>query len=161
MSYGRRPGLQVPDKAWPGYIHTGQEVFTLPERLPAAALHVEVIAESQSAQGTFEASDGYGYEYSWTVVGASEDAIQRTDDALRELLFAQPDQADARRFTPTHWSPDGRRVAVLVNETMAGGPHEVAWLGRDDTGRPVASGVYFSRLLAGPHSQVKKMTLMK
>jgi hypothetical protein len=56
---------------------------------------------------------------------------------------------------------DGRRVAVLVDETLDAGPHEAVWLGRDDTGRQVASGVYFSKLLAGSQSQVRKMTLMK
>ena len=56
---------------------------------------------------------------------------------------------------------DGRRVAVLVDETLDVGLHEAVWLGRDDTGRQVASGVYFSKLLAGSQSQVRKMTLMK
>jgi hypothetical protein len=56
---------------------------------------------------------------------------------------------------------DGRRVAVLVDETLGAGPHEALWLGRDDMGRQVASGVYFSKLLAGSQSQVRKMTLMK
>jgi hypothetical protein len=56
---------------------------------------------------------------------------------------------------------DGRRVAVLVDENLALGTHEAVWLGRDDSGRQVASGVYFSRLQAGPHSQVMKLTLMK
>ncbi len=56
---------------------------------------------------------------------------------------------------------DGRRVAVLVDETLGAGPHETVWLGRDETGRQVASGVYFSKLLAGSQSQVRKMTLMK
>jgi hypothetical protein len=56
---------------------------------------------------------------------------------------------------------DGRRVAVLLDETLAAGPHEAVWQGRDDSGRLVASGVYFSKLSAGPHSQVRKMTLMK
>jgi hypothetical protein len=56
---------------------------------------------------------------------------------------------------------DGRRIAVLVDETLPAGSHEAVWQGRDDTGRRVASGVYFSRLLAGSQSQVRKMTLMK
>jgi len=56
---------------------------------------------------------------------------------------------------------DGRRVTVLVDEILGAGPHEAVWLGRDDTGRQVASGVYFFKLLAGSQSQVRKMTLMK
>lgn len=56
---------------------------------------------------------------------------------------------------------DGRRVAVLADETFEAGRHERTWLGRDDGGRQVASGVYFARLRAGAFSQVLKMTLMK
>ncbi|MEN8008483.1 MAG: T9SS type A sorting domain-containing protein [Candidatus Krumholzibacteriota bacterium] len=56
---------------------------------------------------------------------------------------------------------DGRRVAVLIDETLAAGPHETVWSGSDDSGRQAASGVYFAKLLAGPHSRVRKMTLMK
>jgi len=59
------------------------------------------------------------------------------------------------------YGTDGRRVAVLVDETLGAGPHETVWQGRDDTGRQVASGVYFSKLLAGSQSVVRKMTLMK
>jgi hypothetical protein len=56
---------------------------------------------------------------------------------------------------------DGRRVAVLVDGTRGPGRHEALWEGRDDTGRPVASGVYFTRLTSGSLSRVGKMTLMK
>jgi len=56
---------------------------------------------------------------------------------------------------------DGRLVSVLVDNVLPGGAHEAVWLGRDESGRQVASGVYFSRLSAGSHSQVRKLTLMK
>jgi hypothetical protein len=56
---------------------------------------------------------------------------------------------------------DGRRVATLVNEVMPAGEHHVTWDGRDDGGRPVASGAYFYRLNAGNDLQVKRMVLVK
>jgi hypothetical protein len=56
---------------------------------------------------------------------------------------------------------DGRRVATLVNDDLGPGAHEAVWLGRDDSGRAAASGVYFTKLTAGSLSQVRKMTLMK
>lgn len=56
---------------------------------------------------------------------------------------------------------DGRRVALLVNETMEAGHHQVTWTGRDDSGHLTASGVYFYRIRAGEFTDVKKMTLMK
>ena len=43
----------------------------------------------------------------------------------------------------------GRLVRTLVNESRAAGPQSVSWEGRDDSGHPVASGVYFYRMEAG------------
>ncbi|MDZ7269160.1 MAG: T9SS type A sorting domain-containing protein [candidate division KSB1 bacterium] len=40
----------------------------------------------------------------------------------------------------------GELVRMLVNKDMPAGVHEVRWNGRDKTGRPAASGIYFYRL---------------
>jgi hypothetical protein len=55
----------------------------------------------------------------------------------------------------------GRRVATLLSGMVAAGRHEVLWTGRDDRGGHVASGVYFSRLVAGGELQTRKMMLLK
>jgi len=55
----------------------------------------------------------------------------------------------------------GRLVRTLANETRAAGAYRVKWDGHDNTGSPVASGVYFYRLIAGSFSQTKKMVLLK
>lgn len=59
------------------------------------------------------------------------------------------------------YSVDGRRVASLLDEQRPAGRHEVVWTGRDDAGRPVATGTYFYSLRAGEFRQVRKMTLAK
>ncbi|MCP4546280.1 MAG: T9SS type A sorting domain-containing protein [bacterium] len=55
----------------------------------------------------------------------------------------------------------GRRVATLVQGTLAAGEHEVVWHGRDSNGRPVATGLYFSRLVCGDQTLTRKMLLLK
>jgi endonuclease I len=55
----------------------------------------------------------------------------------------------------------GRHVRTLVSESRAAGRHRVTWDGRDATGRPVASGVYFSRLETGKTAVERKMVLLK
>ena len=55
----------------------------------------------------------------------------------------------------------GVRVRTLISEVMAAGHHQVNWMGRDDSGRQVASGAYFYRLSSGGKSVVGKMLLMK
>jgi flagellar hook assembly protein FlgD len=55
----------------------------------------------------------------------------------------------------------GQLVKTLVNDTRTAGPHAVTWDGRDDRGVPVASGVYFYRLVAGDFTKTRKLTLLK
>jgi DNA-binding beta-propeller fold protein YncE len=53
----------------------------------------------------------------------------------------------------------GRRVTRIVTAVQAHGA--ITWNGLDDSGRKVASGIYFYRLQAGGFSQTKKMAILK
>lgn len=55
----------------------------------------------------------------------------------------------------------GRRVRALLAAEKPAGFHEVNWNGRDESGRPVPSGLYFYKLSAGEFSAVKKMSMIK
>lgn len=55
----------------------------------------------------------------------------------------------------------GRRLRTLVHEWRPAGNHGVRWDGRDQHGRPVASGTYHVRLKAGERSLVRKILLLK
>ena len=55
----------------------------------------------------------------------------------------------------------GERVRALVDRTEAAGSHRVTWDGRDDGGRPVASGVYVLQLRAGSSVQARKIALLR
>jgi hypothetical protein len=55
----------------------------------------------------------------------------------------------------------GRRVRVLDAGSVAAGEHVATWDGRDETGREVASGVYFCRLRASGQEIVRKMVLVR
>lgn len=55
----------------------------------------------------------------------------------------------------------GRTVRVLADDHQEAGYHLVTWDGRDQIGRPVGSGIYLMRLMAGNFAQVRKMTLMR
>jgi hypothetical protein len=55
----------------------------------------------------------------------------------------------------------GRRVATLVHGTRSAGQHEVVWRGTDDRNRPLASGTYLCRLVAGGRVFAQKMTLAR
>ncbi len=55
----------------------------------------------------------------------------------------------------------GQKVRSLVSGDLRGGKHAVRWDGKDDSDRPVASGVYFYRMRTGDFVQTRKMILMK
>jgi len=55
----------------------------------------------------------------------------------------------------------GERVVRWVQPSQTVGRHHFTWDGRDTTGRPVASGLYFCRLKAGEVIQTRKMLLLK
>jgi hypothetical protein len=56
----------------------------------------------------------------------------------------------------------GAQVRTLLREVrLSAGIQRVAWDGRDDSGRPVASGVYLARLLAGGTVLHRRLALVK
>lgn len=55
----------------------------------------------------------------------------------------------------------GQIVRTLVDRTVSAGAHSVEWNATDDSGAPVASGIYLYRLTAGDISQTKKMSYVK
>ncbi len=72
--------------------------------------------------------------------------------------FALP---EPQRVRLAVYAVDGRLIATLKDESMTAGRHSVVWNGRNDGGDPVASGIYFYRIEAGPFSRTCKMTLLK
>ena len=55
----------------------------------------------------------------------------------------------------------GQRVAVLQEGPRKAGLHRLRWDGRDDQGRPLASGVYVYRLATPGAVQTRKLTLVR
>jgi len=56
---------------------------------------------------------------------------------------------------------DGKLIRTLVTEDLAAGPHRVSWDGRDDRGRPVASGAFCCLLRAGSLHQSQRLVLVR
>ncbi|MGB9742979.1 MAG: T9SS type A sorting domain-containing protein [candidate division WOR-3 bacterium] len=55
----------------------------------------------------------------------------------------------------------GRVVRTLVNATQRPGRYTIIWDARDNTGRQVASGIYFCRFSAGDYRQTTKLILQR
>jgi hypothetical protein len=55
----------------------------------------------------------------------------------------------------------GQLIRTLIDQAMPSGDHSVEWDATDQSGRPVASGIYFYRMTAGEASFTRKMTLIR
>jgi len=55
----------------------------------------------------------------------------------------------------------GQYVTTLVDQSLNAGEYQVVWHGLNEKGRPVSSGLYFYRMIAGPEQMVGKMTYLK
>jgi hypothetical protein len=55
----------------------------------------------------------------------------------------------------------GRRVAKLFEGPLAAGPQRLAWNGADDSGRPVAAGIYWVRVEEGGERAMRKLAVMR
>ncbi|MEA3409281.1 MAG: FlgD immunoglobulin-like domain containing protein, partial [Candidatus Eisenbacteria bacterium] len=77
---------------------------------------------------------------------------------VTNIAFSMPATAEAQLAI---FDIAGRRVATLVDGEVTAGCHEVVWNGTNETGDPVASGVYFSRLAAMGQEHSVKMVLLK
>ncbi len=55
----------------------------------------------------------------------------------------------------------GQVIRTLVQRKQSAGRYQVIWDSRDQSGRPVASGLYFYRLEAGDFTRTRKLLLLK
>jgi hypothetical protein len=69
--------------------------------------------------------------------------------------------ATAGRVSIRVYDVTGRLVRVLLDDVRSAGPHAVEWDGRDERGRPTASGVYFYKLTTKDFTKTRKMVLLK
>lgn len=61
----------------------------------------------------------------------------------------------------TIYDVTGRRIRTLVDGQRNAGDHQVIWQGRDDGGRPVASGTYYIRLESNGGLDHRKIMMLK
>ena len=55
----------------------------------------------------------------------------------------------------------GQRVGTLMDQHLFSGRHTIQWDGRDQYGRPLASGLYLCHLRAGQYTETMKMMLLR
>lgn len=114
--------------------------------------------------------DDIGVYYVYTIAGV--EALAGTPDprvAIRKV-FPNPFNPSTKiEFSVPKEAPvsvrvfdvQGRGVATLVNKPMSPGIYRVAWNGKTDAGRDLASGVYFAQIQSGGSRQSVRLTMLK
>ena len=72
--------------------------------------------------------------------------------------FSLPETGDA---VLKIYNIKGQEVKTLVNEQLSRGHHNIIWNGRDEVGKPAASGIYYYRLKWQGKELTRKMILLK
>jgi len=55
----------------------------------------------------------------------------------------------------------GKKIAILLGSFLPAGEHSITWLGYDDTGRSVPSGIYFYRFMCNGFTETRKLILAR
>ncbi len=85
-------------------------------------------------------------------------AVPNPFNPLTKISFSLPHNSHVRLNV---YDISGHLIRSLLDEQMALGAHSVSWSGRDDSGKSIASGTYFMRLVAGDVVLVKSMNLVR
>lgn len=120
--------------------------------------------------GEIQAAGGWP---SWGVARWSEPLSDWPESRITPLLQSirpNPMRSETRieyilpydtRVEVTVHDASGRRRATLISGEQPQGRYSLEWLGRDETGRRLASGLYFLRLHAGPTAASGRLLLVR
>jgi hypothetical protein len=129
-------------------------------------------AEMLVARNTVYQEAAYPSRLVLPVTNATTSAAAASPGHDLRLLEVFPNPANPRvalRFAVDHRQHvaitihdlQGRRVVGLADRIFAPGEHTLSWNGRDDDGRPAASGVYWIRLGGSTQKASEKLVLLR
>lgn len=125
-----------------------------------------VTADPDLVLSRIEAADYWGNTITTSIVGPASvprsfallQNVPNPFNASTGIDFSLPEAGDVTLIV---YDVLGRKVATLVDKRLEPGAHHIEWQARDDSGRPLASGVYFYRITTTSSQASRKMVLLK
>lgn len=77
------------------------------------------------------------------------------------IRFGVPENMQDHKVKIKIYNVLGQEITELFNKVFEAGYHEVNWNGQNSYGHPVASGVYFYKLVSGNSTLARKMVLIR
>jgi len=155
---GAALGYRIDGEGYPGWISAdGQEWVAFKGDL-GFALQPRFVSEDDASV----VMKGARREPQDQIVAAKETMLfQATPNPFNPSTKLKFNLAQSGRVELAIYSIRGELVNTLVSEVFNAGPHEVLWTGRDDSGRGVASGVYFARMRADQFVMTQRLVLVQ
>jgi len=155
---------QVSSNAWESHSYDLADHFPM-----AGQIQLKFVASDEGSGSIVEAAvDDFSIAGVFDATGSEESpgaiALQLAQNypnpfnPKTTILFRIPSAGKVRMGI---YDAAGRLVRVLYDERMEAGEHAASWNGRDVFGRPVASGVYFARLVTAHGELSRRMLLLK
>lgn len=119
----------------------------------SSADNIDLAMESEVTSVEDEAGD--------TAVPDRFELMQNYPNPFNPVTTIKYQLPQATHVTVAVYNLLGQKIRTLVDAEQQAGVYAVQWDGRNDAGRPVASGSYLYRIEAGQFKAVKKMTLLK
>ena len=82
----------------------------------------------------------------------------KVNDAGTTISYSIPQECNVELSV---YNIKGQNVVTLVNAIQDAGRYSTLWEGKDNNGKPVASGIYLYKLTAGEESSIRRMLLLK
>jgi serine protease AprX len=120
---------------------------------------IEAMRSTATQSSSPDTLMGWGIVQAYDARYADWAGVDESDVAVPRLVWASPNpssngtrvqflvQARGRTLVSIY-NASGGLVRTLLDRPLSPGPHSIEWDGRDSSGQPVASGVYFAKLRA-------------
>jgi len=157
-------GASYPHTLAGGLAGTDTSFVWIVDDLPCTTARVRVIAWCDGVLCDYDASQGdFTIESTAGVadVPVVTALLQNRPNPFRGTTSVEYSLAQRAFVEICVYSTAGRLVRTLVSEPGEPGLHRAVWDGRDDAARPVASGVYFVRMLAGNVRQSRRIVYLR
>jgi hypothetical protein len=154
--------LYDPNPAYPNIVASAKAYHTCTVEIDGGSLHFEAVTPAGAVLDSL----------TLYLPGAGVDTEGALPEPGMKLGRADPNPFGAStslEFSITGeshvtlglYDVEGRRVRNLIDEVVPGGWSSSVWDGTDDAGRPLPSGVYFSRLSAAGRCLTGKLVLVR
>jgi hypothetical protein len=163
--YSTDGGASFPYTIAAGEPNDSVYAWTVPDT-PADSCIVKIVAYDPSLNTGEDASDTLfsiqGQVGTKTVTGVSRfDLLQNYPNPFNPVTRIEYSLGERARVFLRIYDISGKTVKTLVDETVSPGKHSILWNGEDESGIPVASGVYICRLEAQGKTAASKIVLLR